>query len=243
MNSTALESFPVVNSYKCFANKDQREFCRLYAEDTWNLHVDFSRRAPVAETRRLEAFGRVIPLLICGEQSAISVFGSSAESEAGVDMRLLQREFLRIEGEEAGHELLWQTLSANLPTPSDARMLKRRAAVFFAKLGRANSVGEHFAQVSQLDSAVGAIMWCLERSEIARDPRIERVANLIKRDEARHVSVSRKFAFGLGISRDEFEALGDRIRHELVKLLNPVADSIEDLGIDASAMFQRIARS
>ena len=86
-------------------------------------------------------------------------------------------------------------------------------------------------------------MWCLERSEIARDPRIKRVANLIKRDEARHVSVSRKFAFGLGVSRDEFEALGDRIRHELVKLLNPVADSIEDLGIDASAMFQRIARS
>ncbi|MEM7467787.1 MAG: hypothetical protein AAF387_13020 [Pseudomonadota bacterium] len=226
----------------CFINLPKHSLSGPYEPQVASLSREINQSPIRGSEQRLEAFGRVIPLLICGEQSAISVFSTAAKMRTSSE-KLLQRAFLSIEAEEAGHELLWQSLARQLPMPADLRRQQRRAALFFAKLGRAESIEEHFAQISQLDSAVGAIMWCLERSEIARDPRVQAVAEKVKRDEAKHVSVSRKFALGLGLKRDHLHELGIRMRNELIALLEPIADSIESIGIDADVMFSRIRRN
>ena len=243
MNNPSINLAANFSPYQCFANKPSSIYCGNYSERVVSLQQQLLAAPIEGKDFRLEAFGRVIPFLICGEQSAIDVFGNTANIESKAGVSVLKREFAKIENEEAGHELLWQTLVQQLPQPADLRLLKRRAALFFARLGRADTVGEHFAQVSQLDSAVGAIMWSLEHSEISKDVRINALAKLIKHDEARHVSVSRRFALGLGVERDKYHELGSKIRHELLALLAPIADSIEDLGIDASAMFKRIAKA
>lgn len=233
------ESKPLI---KCFASSAATQTCPVYSPRVASLASQVVAKPLKGNSSRLESFGRVIPLLVCGEQSAIRVFNSAAAVHGARDLAILKREFTTIEAEEAGHELLWQTLSQQLPTPSDLTKLKRRAAIFFAKLGRAESIAEHFAQVSQLDSAVGAIMWSLERSDMAADLRVREIASHIKCDEARHVSVSRKLAFALGIERERYEELGTMIRHDLIELLMPISDSIEGLGLDSEQMFQKIAK-
>ena len=243
MNNPSINIPANFSPYQCFANKPSSIYSGTHSTAVTCLQHQLLAAPIAGKDYRLEAFGRVIPFLICGEQSAIDVFGNAGNIDSTTAVSLLKREFAKIESEEAGHELLWQTLVHQLPQPADLRLLKRRAALFFARLGRADTVAEHFAQVSQLDSAVGAIMWSLEHSEIAKDERVKAVAKLIKHDEARHVSVSRRFALGLGVERDKYHELGSKIRHELLALLAPIADSIEDLGIDASAMFKRIAKS
>ena len=229
------------NALSCFSSQALERSRNSYSSDLIRLYDEICQSPIQGSTSQLESFGRVIPLLICGEQSAIRVFGEISHVDSARDMACLTAAFSSIEAEEAGHELLWQTLAQQLPIPSDLVKLKRRAAVFFAKLGRADSIAGHFAQVSQLDSAVGTIMWCLESSDMATDKRVEVVANRIKREEARHVAVSRKLAFSLGVERETYQELGNRIRCELVTLLTPIADSIEGIGVDAQAMFKRIS--
>ncbi len=239
IHHTAQEPMP---SLKCFASSAGACVHPSYSVRVRNLANQISSQPLKGSSTELESLGRVIPLLICGEQSAISVFGSARGQYNKPQLALLNREFQTIEIEEAGHELLWQTLSHHLPAPSDLLKLKRRAAIFFAKLGRADSIAEHFAQVAQLDSAVGAIMWSLERSEMAGDSTVKEIASHIKLDEARHVSVSRRLAFALGVDRERYELLGVMIRQELIELLTPIADSIEGLGLDSGQMFRKIAK-
>lgn len=241
--TTALQQIQILTPpLKCFASlgfngrrHGHSAAVRTLQHAVWQAPIDGS-------SERLESFARVIPLLICGEQSAINVFRQAANARLSRDVAALLAAFYRIEMEEAGHELLWQSLTRQLPTPSDRQHLRRRAAIFFAKLGRADTMADHFAQVSQLDSAVGTIMWHLEHSDIATDQRVKRIAAHIKREEAHHVAVSKKFALAMGTSRKKYLELGAKIRHDLIELLAPIADSIEGIGIDADLMFRKIAK-
>lgn len=188
-----------------------------------------------------EALARIVPLMVCGEQSAVAVFAKAATRPDDKHAARLRAAFNSIEQDEAGHEAAWQALFSALPAASDLVLLKRRAAVFFTRLGRAASVADHFAQVAQLDSAVCVMMRHLERSAVTDDPRIAELVLRIKRDEARHVSISRRYARALGVPRSRYEELGARIRHELVDMLEPIGGALEDIGVDADEMFRRVA--
>ncbi len=204
-----------------------------------DLCVQIASRPIELKERQQSALGSVIPLLICGEQSAITVFNDASQHGSPV-ARSLHHVFSSIEADEIVHEAAWQTLFAQLPDPQNLRQLKRRAALFFARLGRSPSIAEHFAQIAHLDSAVGTIMWHLERSDVARDKRIADLAREVKQDEARHVAVSRHYAFAAGIERARYADLGEKVRSSLIALLTPNADAIEGIGIDPAALFKRI---
>ena len=205
---------------------------------TWRAHL---AQAPLAlADGHGTALARIVPFLICGEQSAIRVFASAA---GRCDQRARWRSaFLDIERDESGHEAAWQALLEVLPRPRELQRLKRRAALFFTRLGRAHSVGEHFARIAHLDTAVGVMMWHLERSAVAAEPRIAALAGHVKRDEARHVSVSKRYVRDLGVPRERYEALGAEVRDELVATLAPVAEALEGIGIDTDRMFLRVQR-
>ena len=229
-----------VRPISCFGSSEEATLATPAWEPAWRRQL---LQSPLRiSSAEQDALARVVPLLVCGEQSAISVFGGAANQHATGPARQLKTAFMQIEFDESGHEAAWQHLFAVLPQPRDLHRLKRRAQLFFTRLGRSESIGHHFAQVAQLDSVVGVMMWFLERSTIARDDRIRTLANQIKRDEARHVSVSRRYAGALGIRRDEFSDLGKRIRTDITSLLLPVGDALETIGVDADAMFSRINR-
>lgn len=188
------------------------------------------------------ALARLVPLLVCGEQSAIAVFHAAAIQHTSRQAHQLRCDFYAIEIDEAGHERVWQALFSTLPEPDKLNRLKRRAQLFFTRLGRAKNIAEHFAQVSQLDAAVGVIMWHLERSALITEPRMHTLARAIKHDEARHVAVSRRYAGALGVNREALNQLGEKVRLELHDLLLPEGDALEAIGIDTDAMLKRITR-
>jgi len=194
------------------------------------------------KSRHQEALARLAPALLCGEQSAIKLFQIKDGHVTGQALNASVTLLYSIEHDETAHEASLQVLRAKLPAAGDEHAIRRRSQAYFAGLGRAETVAHHFGQVSQLDSAVCAIMWYLQHSAVGGSSMIGRLVEHIRHDEARHVSISRRHAFALGLSRDDHSRLGELVRGDLTRMLEYVADSFEDIGIDADLLFARIKR-
>ena len=226
--------------FRCFAPP---RLCSSEAR-TWftQWSEEFSAPALVMNSRHQDALARLVPALLCGEQSAMKLFqiegGQLTRQALHVSMALL----CGIEHDEAAHEASLQVLRAKLPPAHDEHAIRRRSQAYFAGLGRAGSVAHHFGQVAQLDSAVCAIMWHMQQSAVGGSSMIGRLVERIRHDEARHVSISRRHACALGLSRDDYSRVGELVRGGLTRMLENVADSFEDIGIDAGLLFARIKR-
>ena len=189
-----------------------------------------------------EAFARVLPLLWCGEQSAISVFRSEAERLNADAWRESVRRFNSIAAEETLHEDGLRALSERLPQPADIARIRRRARLFFLRLGRTRTVAAHFGQIAHLDRAVCVIVHRLERAPLGRSGCLGSLLRQIKRDEARHVAISRRHAFALGLGRDAYGEQGAEVRAGLLDLLAGVGDACETLGLDLDRLSRRLGR-
>ena len=224
--------------YRCF----DLPFGRSPTKPTWFNRWCTAFQSLAITSSQEEALARLVPALLCGEQSAIAVFHAEAlrlsQAARGASLAV----FSAIEADESAHEASLQILANTLPTAPDSTAIRRRSQLFFGRLGRIESVAHHFAQVSQLDSATCIVMWHLQHSLIGGGSMLGILAERIKGDEARHVSISRKHAFALGIARNEYRALGQAIRADLTCLLRHVADSFDAIGIDPDRMFNKINR-
>ena len=202
----------------------------------------FSDQSLWMNTIHQEALARLVPTLLCGEQSAVAVFHAEAERLSKKVRNVSFSIFRSIEADECLHETGLQMVYAKLPVAPDLHVIKRRSQRFFLKLGQANSVAQHFSQIAQLDSAVCVLMWHIENSVVGCNPMIGSLAGQIKNDEARHVSISRRHALALGVSRNDYRALGEQVFCGLIGLLTPVADSFESIGVDSDRLFTRLQR-
>lgn len=226
--------------YRCF----DLPFGRSQTKPAWfnRWRRAFSEQSLAITSSQEEALARLLPALLCGEQSAIAVFHAEALRLSQAARSASLAVFSAIEADEYAHEASLQTLANTLPTAADGTAIRRRSQLFFGRLGRIESVAHHFAQVAQLDSATCAVMWYLQHSSVGGDSMLGTLAERIKRDEARHVSISRKYAFALGIARNEYRTLGQAIRADLTCLLRHVADSFDAIGIDPDRLFDKINR-
>ena len=226
--------------FRCFSPSRGRQTAMRTWFTQWG--DNFSSTPLALTTAHQDALARLVPALLCGEQSAIEIFQTEAEYLAHKARNSSLMLFHTIENDEAAHEASLQMLRAKLPIAVDENVIRRRSQGYFAGLGRAKTVAHRFGQVAQLDSAVCAIMWFVQHSEVGGNSMVGKLAERIKRDEARHVSVSRQHAFALGLSRDDYCHLGERVRCDLTSMLEYVANSFEDIGIDADLLFARIRR-
>jgi hypothetical protein len=226
--------------FRCFAPPRRRPPPALTWFTQWS--EEFSVSLLVMNSRHQEALARLTPALLCGEQSAINLFQIEGRHLTHQALSVSATLLHSIEHDETAHEASLQVLRAKLPVASDEHAIRRRSQTYFAGLGRAESVAHHFGQVSQLDSAVCAIMWHMQQSVVGGNSMIGRLVERIRHDEARHVSISRRHAFALGLSRDDYSRLGELVRGGLTGMLEHVADSFEDIGIDAGLLFARIKR-
>jgi len=205
----------------------------------WYLHLRTS--GPRMPDQQLEATARLATVLLCGEQSAVRVF--AAEVRRGRAPAKALRALHAIEEDEHLHECALLDFCEYLPKPDGLHALKRHAQRFFAELGRIDDMARHFGQISHLDSVVCRIMWHIERSAIDKGSPLRLIATQIKKDEARHVAVSRRYAASLGLTSNERGEDGVQVAERMVDMLAPLADSFETVGVDTDRLFANIRRS
>lgn len=190
--------------------------------------------------RSAAALAELLPLLLCGEESAALAFDGAA---AGAASSPAVRAVLdRIRREEMVHGWLLQRLRAALPaSPPDARLLARMRR-FLVTLADADAdPGRYFARIAGLDSAVCIVLAALRgrRSPLASDAAVATTFARIHHDEAGHVDAARRIALGHGPARLARDAATQTRRH-LVELLRERGDAFERLGVDADALFARL---
>jgi len=187
---------------------------------------------------QMEALGRLLPVLLCGEESAFYVFWREAGRLTDVQLRRSLALARRIAAEELEHERLLRELRNGCPAPRDLASIRLRARRFFLRMA-SREPALHFARVAALDSGVCVILAAVAKP-LARARAVVDTLNRIRRDEARHVRFSREHSCELGADKLLLADTAARIRTELVALLSPLASSFEDLGLDADHLFRRL---
>jgi len=219
-------------------NETEAGFCfRLPARSAPPLSSRWLHLADGLSSTDADAFSRLMPTLLCGEESATVVFHreglSGRASEAG------QRVLAKLEHEEEVHSLLLSQFRSELPLPGDLAEVRRRARGFFLRIGVAKP-STIFSRIVEIDSAVCIIMHALLAPDAIPAPcvNLRALFGKIRREEATHVRAVQGYLAGLGdeVNRD-FAAM---VRDSLVEMLRGVADSFEAIRVDPDRLFGRI---
>jgi hypothetical protein len=185
------------------------------------------------------ALSRLIPLLICGEQSSQWVFYKekervkSSQSASANDIVDLER----IVSDEICHEQALSSVLAQLPAPDDIKTIRRRSQVFFAGLGKQLTIEEHYAQIVCLDSWVCKLMLAIEKSALPSSHPFVALCRCIKQDEAKHVSIAKKYAKHSTLSKEQRLRLFGELTQKLHQLLSTERQAFFDIGVDIDALF------
>lgn len=191
-------------------------------------------------TRVAEGLSRVLPALVCGEESAVNVFHREGKRLDPREWQALQRALGGIEDEERVHQKMLLWLSGRLPMPSDLDALARRTRRFFMRM-QSRDVALHFGRIAELDSAVCRIMHAVGCStKLGPGSVVTTIVRKIQRDEARHVKVSRIHSRALGLTPAQAGLIRDEVRAGVVGLLDPVADAFDAAGVDSDRLFRAI---
>ena len=106
---------------------------------------------------QIEALGRLLPILLCGEESAFHVFWREAGRLTDVPLRHSLALARRIAAEELEHEQLLRELRNCCPAADNLASIRLRARRFFLRMA-SRDPALHFARVAALDSGVCVIL-------------------------------------------------------------------------------------
>ena len=187
---------------------------------------------------QVTALGKLLPSLLCGEESAFHVFWREGHRVSNVQIGHSEALANQIAIEELEHERLLQDLRGCCPVPNDVASTLVRTRRFFLRMA-SRDPAIHFARVAALDSGVCVILSSLVRP-LSRATALIEIFDRIRSDEARHVRFSRRHSYELGADTSLLANTAARIRGELVALLYPLGNSFEDLGLDANHLFRRL---
>ena len=187
-----------------------------------------------------QALSSLVPLLLCGEQSAQQVFHHQAGQLQMSAQKALAAALYQIEQEEEAHERALQGLAASLCVSLDLHQRKRRSQHFYASLARDASLGQHFTRIEILDACVCRIMHALSRASWGVSHPLYHLFDAIKADEARHVGISRRYGRMLGIGDAETEREKRLIGALIVDFLSSDAAAFECLGVDPARLFKQL---
>jgi hypothetical protein len=194
-------------------------------------------------SKSLGALGRIMPMLACGEESAIHVFYREGDRLGKMHESVQKSQLLlyRIAKEEELHDILLKRVRAQLPEPDDLVVIQQKAKSFYYHIASLDPA-LHFFRVSELDSAVCIIMSSLleQTCELSCSPYLQRLMERIRRDESAHVLAARRHVSELGLATATRLDDAEMTRTNLVKMLEHVADAFEELGTDPRLVYQRI---
>jgi hypothetical protein len=187
---------------------------------------------------QVTALGRLLPSLLCGEESAFQVFCREGDRISSQRLGESQALACRIATEKFEHERLLRALLGCCPVPNDLSSILLHTRRFFRRMA-SKDIALHFARIAALDSGVCIILSTLVKP-VSHAAVLAEIFNRIRRDEARHVRFSRQHSCRLGADRSLLDSVAIRVRTDLVALLDPLANSFEDLGVDADCLFRRV---
>lgn len=194
------------------------------------------------------ALAHLIPLLLCGEQSAQLVFNQEInrlfntkqdEGESNnqsVNQRMIES-LLAVEADEFRHDQALQLILNDLPIIKNKCKIQRQAQHFYTRLGRGESRCQHFIKIATLDSCVTQVMHEFEHSFLGAEHPFARLCGLIKKDEAKHVYVAKHHAQALGATPAMFKQAQRSVSRLLHQLLATQAEHFNYLGVDLSKIF------
>jgi hypothetical protein len=189
--------------------------------------------------RTAEAVAALIPLLGCGEEAASLAFdGLAAAASDGLGSYALRA----IAAEEREHDALLKRLARALPDASGGAETVRQARRFHISLGRGGPA-LHLVRIAAIDAATCTILSRLLRAggPVSRDADTCQTLTRIRRDEARHVSVSRKLAKAASVT-PAMRDVASAARESLADILLLGADAFEALAVDADALVRDVRR-
>jgi rubrerythrin len=198
---------------------------------------------PRLDDRTAQALADVLPLLGCGEEAAAIAFRRLADRTAQDSAQRASAVVLHtIEAEERAHDALLKRLCARLPQPADSTALRIAARRFHLQLS-ARDLTLHLARIAAIDSAVCTILSRLtsSRAAIAQDPALVRLFHRIRRDEARHVAVTRAIVGERG-GGEPLRRAGAAARQALAALLGLRGATFDRLRVDPDALMRDVAR-
>jgi len=193
------------------------------------------------DTRQSEMLAALLPVLLCGEESASLAFARISTAPALSQTGYQQAR--RIESDERMHEHWLAQIKQSLPAPVEDPTLLRAAKRFFCGLAE-RDLGRHFARIAALDSAVCILLGALRRRRgcIEQEPTLNKIFARIHGDEARHVLIARDFTLTM-LGPSQARELTIDTRHELVKLLAIRASVLETLlHIDPDKLFSKLRK-
>jgi hypothetical protein len=196
--------------------------------------------------REIVALERLIPSLLCGEESAVIIFQHEGKRYGrSATTAHLMRRLQDIAGEEERHEVILNYLLRQLPPAPDAAAINERSRGFFVKLGFQSGDPIHrLNHIGALDRCVSITLGAMAKSASAvRSPVFATVVNRIRNDEARHVKISRGIMQELGVSRRQMRDADDVVRAMYVELMAPLGAAFEDVAIDPDRLFAALSRS
>ena len=186
------------------------------------------------------ALGRLVPSLLCGEESSVLVFHRERE-RLGPDAWRESRDLLgRVMDEEEEHARLLGSLRDQLQDPDDLRAIERRSRRFLMRLAAAGTVADHFSRIAELDACVCLLVSALLEGDVGRDPVLGALFSFIRTDERQHVRIARDHVQTLTARPVDDLAARGWIRDEIVGLLTPVADAFDRIAVDPDRLFRRI---
>ncbi|MGL6260886.1 hypothetical protein [Vibrio sp. WXL210] len=184
------------------------------------------------------ALSRLLPLLVCGEQSSQWVFYNESQRQKSHSIEVTaQDDFERIVLDEKYHEQALECVRSQIGEPVDILSIKRRSQRFFASLGARKTIEEHFAQIACLDALVCKLMLFIEKGRLAPQHPFVLLCRAIKQDEARHVSVSKKHALRLGYDKSKWREMDAVISQRLFELLNTERTAFLEIGVQLDDIF------
>ncbi|USD67907.1 hypothetical protein [Vibrio sp. SCSIO 43136] len=198
---------------------------------------DFEHQTLSYQTGHDQALARLLPLLICGEQSSQWVFHNERERLIAQGQQESVEAFEEIVADEQYHEVALEAVMNKLPQPKDITSIKRRSQRFYTLLGRQETLGDHFAQIACLDALVCQIMKVMEKSALGADHPFTLLCRAIKQDEAKHVSIAKKHAKKLGFDRSEWHQFQHNVALKLRVLLESEQQAFSVLNVDLDDIF------
>jgi len=210
--------------------------------------IDLWIRAHEQEVSRWDqstqyALAHLIPLLLCGEQSAQLVFNQEIDrlfSENQEQNQVMIKSLLEVEADECRHDQALQAILKKLPIIEEKHHIQRQAQHFYTKLGRGESRCQHFIKIATLDSCVTQLMYEFEHSLLGADHPFALLCGLIKKDEAKHVYVAKHHAQALGATTAMFKQDQRSVSRLLHQLLATQVEHFDFLGIDLNKIFNTL---
>lgn len=192
--------------------------------------------------RELEALGRFVPSLLCGEESAVLIFHHESNRLSRESRAEMQASLLRLAGEEERHEIMLRAMMRWLPDTGDRAEIRDRSRRFFFGLA-ASDPAVRLARIAEVDSCVSIVLGAMAgTSRVARSEVFSRIVSRIRRDESRHVKICRRHVAELGLSLEDRDLARETVRERFVKLMAPVASAFETIGLDPDDLFRRLGR-